>query len=97
LSHVIERAVLLNTQASISAAQLMLDSAGNSRQQVKLQSLEQAERQLIQQSMETAGGNVAEAAKSLEISRNALYRRLEKHNIDFSDSERDRDHGDHGD
>jgi DNA-binding NtrC family response regulator len=94
LSHVIERAVLLNTQASISPAQLMLDSAGNSRQHVKLQPLEQAERQLIQQSMETAGGNVAEAAKLLEISRNALYRRLEKHDIDFSDSERDRNNGD---
>ncbi|MFT7129221.1 MAG: transcriptional regulator of acetoin/glycerol metabolism, partial [Gammaproteobacteria bacterium] len=48
----------------------------------KLQTLEQAERQLIDKAMSVSSGNIIEAAKILDISRNALYRRLEKFNPD---------------
>ena len=47
------------------------------------QPLEQAERQLIEKAMEVTSGQVIEAAKLLEISRNALYRRLEKFGIKY--------------
>lgn len=78
LSHVIERAVLLSTTNEITALQLLLDNANNISDEVVLQPLEPAEKQLIEKAMAVTGGQVIEAAKLLDISRNALYRRLEK-------------------
>jgi len=83
LSHVIERAVLLSTTDMISDQQLLLEITDTDNQQIKLQPLEQAERLLIEKAMAVTSGHVIEAAKLLEISRNALYRRLEKFNISF--------------
>ncbi len=84
LSHVIERAVLLSTGDEITPQQLILDNVvknevGNA---LPLQTLEQTEKQLINQAMEKTDGQVIEAAKLLGISRNALYRRMEKHGIE---------------
>ncbi|MEW6996479.1 sigma-54-dependent transcriptional regulator [Colwelliaceae bacterium BS250] len=78
LSHVIERAVLLATSNEIGEQQLLLDATDTSSNEVILQPLEQAEQQLIEKAMQVTGGQVIEAAKILDISRNALYRRLEK-------------------
>lgn len=78
LSHVIERAVLLTTSNEITDKQLLLDVPLTDNNSVKLQPLEAAEQQLIEKAMTVTQGNVIEAAKILEISRNALYRRLEK-------------------
>jgi len=77
-SHVIERAVLLTSTNEISAQQLMLENTDNNNDAVILQPLEEAEKQLIEKAMKVTGGQVIEAAKLLDISRNALYRRLEK-------------------
>jgi len=81
LSHVVERAVLLTIANVITSQQLMLEVADNIEQSVQLQPLEQAERQLIEKALATTNGQVIEAAKLLDISRNALYRRLEKFGI----------------
>jgi len=40
--------------------------------------LEEVERVLIQKALARNGGNVADAAKALGLSRSALYRRLER-------------------
>jgi len=77
-SHVIERAVLLTSGDKITAQQLLLENADSTDDSVMLQPLEQAEKQLIEKAMTVTGGQVIEAAKLLDISRNALYRRLEK-------------------
>jgi DNA-binding NtrC family response regulator len=77
-SHVIERAVLLTSGDEITAQQLLLENADSATDAVILQPLEQAEKQLIEKAMTVTGGQVIEAAKLLDISRNALYRRLEK-------------------
>ena len=81
LSHTIERAVLLAMNNEITTAQLLLDSADVSSTTIALQPLEQAEKQLIEKAMAVTSGQVLEAAKLLDISRNALYRRLEKFGI----------------
>lgn len=81
LSHVIERAVLLATSNDIGEQQLLLDATDTASNEIILQPLEQAEQQLIEKAMQVTGGQVIEAAKILDISRNALYRRLEKFNI----------------
>ena len=77
-SHVIERAVLLTSGDEITAQQLLLENTDSATDAVILQPLEQAEKQLIEKAMTVTGGQVIEAAKLLDISRNALYRRLEK-------------------
>ncbi|TDF34572.1 sigma-54-dependent Fis family transcriptional regulator [Alteromonadaceae bacterium M269] len=80
LSHVIERAVLISREQQITVQELLLDSTTNEHS-VVLQPLEQAEKQLIEKAMQATGGNIIEAAQILDISRNALYRRLEKHKL----------------
>ncbi|MFT7214630.1 MAG: DNA-binding NtrC family response regulator [Granulosicoccus sp.] len=86
LSHVVERAVLLCSENEIMEAHLMLEmkDSNSSTGNVEIRPLEQAERQLIKRTMDVTSGNIIEAAKLLDISRNALYRRLEKHNLDFN-------------
>ncbi|MFT4748073.1 MAG: DNA-binding NtrC family response regulator [Congregibacter sp.] len=83
LSHTIERAVLLSISNKITAQQLLLDIADTGSNTVELQPLEEAERQLIEKAMSVTSGQVIEAAKLLDISRNALYRRLEKFGIKY--------------
>jgi len=83
LSHAIERAVLLSTISEITPQALLLDNANNQNSDIKLQPLEQAERLLIEKALSVSSGQVIEAAKLLEISRNALYRRLEKFGIKY--------------
>jgi DNA-binding NtrC family response regulator len=80
LSHVIERAVLIAPVTEVSEQQILLDQ-GQIQSGIQLQPLEQAERQLIEKAMQATDYNVIEAAKILDISRNALYRRLEKFDI----------------
>lgn len=83
LSHTIERAVLLAISNEITAQQLLLDITDTGSTAVVLQPLEQAEQQLIEKAMSATSGQVIEAAKLLDISRNALYRRLEKFGIKY--------------
>lgn len=83
LSHAIERAVLLSTSEEITGQALLLDNTSNQGSEITLQPLEQAERQLIEKALSVSSGQVIEAAKRLEISRNALYRRLEKFGIKY--------------
>ena len=44
--------------------------------------LEEAERVMIQKALERHGGNVTDAARALGLSRSALYRRLEKYDVE---------------
>ncbi len=83
LSHAIERAVLLCPGNEITAQQLLLDTIDNTTTNVVLQPLEESERQLIEKAMSVTSGQVIEAAKLLDISRNALYRRLEKFGLKY--------------
>ena len=44
-------------------------------------SLGEHERQLVQRALADSGGNIRAAARALEISRNALYRKLKKYGL----------------
>ncbi|HEU4412557.1 MAG TPA: sigma-54 dependent transcriptional regulator [Polyangiaceae bacterium] len=85
LEHAIERAVLLAAGERITADDLGLrrggggaaaagDGAGEPLDEM---TLEGAERHLIKRALERHGGRVVDAAKSLGVSRSALYRRLQ--------------------
>ena len=75
--------MLLSQDNQITAQALLLESGQKVDSSIVLQPLEEAEKQLITKAMDVANGQVIEAAKLLGISRNALYRRLEKFNFNY--------------
>ena len=85
LKNLIDRTILISPTSSISAkdieAQIMepapTDTTPNSHD-VKLEDLEV---KAIRAAIEMHNGNLSKAAKSLGISRAALYRRMEKHGL----------------
>ena len=53
--------------------------------QVPLSSLEGIESHAVRQAIRASGGNMSKAALSLGITRQTLYRRMEKYNISGKD------------
>ena len=81
LEHAIERAVLLARGAELAAADLGLGGPASGAPPLERMTLDEVERLLIQRALERHDGNVSDAAKSLGVSRSALYRRLERHGL----------------
>jgi DNA-binding NtrC family response regulator len=81
LDHAVERAVLLARGREIQAEDLGLGTSvsGSPGRALEELTLEEVERLLVRKALERHSGNVTEAARSLGLSRSALYRRLEKH------------------
>lgn len=83
LDHVVERATLLAQRNHLDVGDLGLQpsmaSNGLPTDRWEDLTLEEAEKQLLQIALRKHTGGVAAAAKTLGISRSALYRRLEKH------------------
>jgi len=78
LEHTIERAVLLTPRDNIDADDLSLQRRADEPVVLDRLTLPEAEELLIKQALERHGHNLQRAADSLGISRQALYRRLEK-------------------
>jgi DNA-binding NtrC family response regulator len=94
LRNSIERAKLLARDSSVTATDLNLPAAhrsahhgethrrgaeaGNARAD---RDVEEPSRELIEASLREAGGNISRAAQSLGLSRQALYRRMERFNL----------------
>jgi len=94
LRNSIERAKLLARESSVTAADLNLPAAhrgapdgethrrgaepGGGRAD---RDVEQPSRELIEASLRETGGNISRAAQSLGLSRQALYRRMERFNL----------------
>lgn len=81
MSHLIERAVLLSRESIIRDEDLRL-SAKPQNQSLPFMTLEKAEIQLIKQALDNAQGSVPQAAKLLGLTKSSLYRRMEKHQLD---------------
>jgi len=82
LEHAIERAVLLaSDDASIGPADLLLRPAVESTGRLEDMTLDEVERHLIRRALDRYEGNVSRAADALGLSRSALYRRLQQHDI----------------
>lgn len=87
LSHCIERAVILTEVKELTAYHLALSDSQYSGSQNNgleppLQTLEQAEHQTIVTALKHFKGNVITTAEYFNMSKSALYRRLEKFAID---------------
>jgi DNA-binding NtrC family response regulator len=81
LEHAIERAVLLARGESVQASDLGLRSGKESLPRLDEMTLDEAERLLIQKALSRSEGNIHRAAKSLGLSRAALYRRLQRYGL----------------
>jgi DNA-binding NtrC family response regulator len=82
LEHAIERSVLLAPGPRVRSADigLAVRDVGGPTTFERL-TLDEVERELIRRALKRHDGNVSEAAKSLGLSRSALYRRLERHGL----------------
>lgn len=81
LEHTVERAVLMSQGGRIGVEDLGLrraSSAGLPRDELTLDELEKLH---IEKALERHQGNVSRAAASLGLSRSALYRRLQRHDL----------------
>ena len=81
LRHVVERAVLLARGDAVSPADLALGMGDAGGEPLEDMTLSDAEQWLIKRALDQAGGNVSDAAKRLGVSRSALYRRLQRHDL----------------
>ncbi len=82
LDHVIERAVLMARADTVTAQDLALRAeTGGAPARLEEMSLEEVERLLIKKALARYEGNANRAAEALGLSRNALYRRLQKYGL----------------
>ena len=85
LQHAVERAVILNENAALTAENI-LPNAKRTKQRTlssakKEYNLENMERRLIVEALEACHGNMTKTAKELGITRTALYRRIDKYDL----------------
>ena len=82
LSHCIERAVILSDMDILTSESLGLRSRNLSVKGTQLVTLEESEKRAIKNALNHFDGNVSEAGDFLGLSKSALYRRLDKFNIE---------------
>ncbi len=92
LKQTLERTLLLVgkhelSQADFIAAEQRADGVGAQRLGVDGMTLEQVERHMIERAMLEHAGNISRVSKALGLSRNALYRRLERHGMKVADQD----------
>jgi DNA-binding NtrC family response regulator len=94
LKNLVERTVLISTSDLLTteAFQQQYQPAASRKSEADLpavgaMTLEEMEIQMIQRAMAFHKGKVARVARSLGLTRSALYRRLEKYNIPYTEDE----------
>lgn len=87
LQHLMERAVLLSDHEQINAGMLGLAGNTETAHRIEDMTLEQAEAWLVQRALKRHHGNAQQAADALGITRQSLYRRLEKHDLRSEDED----------
>ena len=88
LKNLVQRTVLLTSGSELTdddfQAQIEKQPPVNpAHRRMGLQTIEGAEKKLIQETLDFYRGNLSQVARSLGLSRGALYRRLEKYNIQY--------------
>jgi len=86
LDHAVQRGVLMARDQTVTAADLGLVRGEVAGPRFEEMTLDEAEAALIRAALRRTDGNIKEAARQLGLSRGALYRRLEKHEIRHAES-----------
>ncbi|KZN53773.1 hypothetical protein N474_19575 [Pseudoalteromonas luteoviolacea CPMOR-2] len=86
LSHVLERAVIMADVDTIDAQDIVLENYAEESGTLPLMSLEEAEQRLITKAINHFDGHVVKAGEFLGLSKSAIYRRIEKFNIQVKES-----------
>jgi DNA-binding NtrC family response regulator len=81
LDHAVERAVLMAQGGQVKASDFALRTARDGAPRLEDMSLEEVECYLIKKTLARYDGNVSHAAKTLGLSRSALYRRLQRYGL----------------
>jgi DNA-binding NtrC family response regulator len=81
IEHIVERAVIITDNNKIMPEDLHFSAKKISVHIENSLNLEETEKLLIQKAIEKHKGNISRAAKDLGLTRAALYRRLEKHQL----------------
>lgn len=81
LRHVLERAALLSDSTTVNTSILGLGESTNIRDKLEQMTLDQAEAYLVQRALQRHANHLQATADALGITRQALYRRLEKHGL----------------
>jgi DNA-binding NtrC family response regulator len=82
LQHVVERAVIVTQNTMLSEDDFVVRKTANTNNPlVETYYLEDLEKQLIIKTLKKHNGNITDASKEMGISRQALYRRIEKFNL----------------
>jgi len=76
LQNIIERAVILSSDKTLKAAELIISAREKQRTPENL-NLDDLERTAIEKALKRSGGNLTQAANLLGISRYTLYRKLQ--------------------
>jgi transcriptional regulator of acetoin/glycerol metabolism len=87
LEHVVERALLLCQGDTVAREDLALIVGRSEGEGARFEqmTLDEAERQPMQRALAHSRGQVSDAAKTLGLSRSALYRRLQHHGLKVSE------------
>ena len=81
IEHIIERAVIITDNIQIEPEDLHFSTKKLDVNLTDNLNLEETERLLIDQALKKHQGNISRAAKDLGLTRAALYRRIEKHQL----------------
>jgi transcriptional regulator of acetoin/glycerol metabolism len=84
LQYIIERAVIMADSGELQAEDLIfspIESSAATSNNDAVSNLSDMEKKTILRVIEKHSGNISKAAKELGLSRTALYRRLDKHEI----------------
>lgn len=93
LSHCIERAVIMSDNDNINASDLILEQPSSDtsntakNESLPLLPLEELEKQMIQKALAQFNGNVVAAGEFLGLSKSAIYRRIDKHQLDLKEAD----------
>jgi len=93
LKNLVERTVLISRRDELKVEDFKTQlhpapkENRNSLPEVGVMTLDQVEAEMVKQAMKYHNNRITRAAASLGITRNALYRRLEKYQIPYDDSE----------
>jgi two-component system NtrC family response regulator len=85
LKNLVERTILMSGKQEIGADDfnIPLPAKETQTQILQIGTLDDIERHTILEAIDTYHGNLLKVAKSLGLSSGALYRRLDKHGIDY--------------